>query len=299
MKQLLTAVIAIATLTATLVGCETEYTTYSGPEYIMFSDSLSVLAIQNNDDVFDITIGSTTVCNHDRVMGVEILENKSNAIEGYHYSILSNTVTIKAGQNTTNVQIKGNYDNLQINDSIGFILRIVADQTTEWDIYPENRETKVLLQKIKPFDINDFTGYAIVTSTFLYEYSTSMKRLIETTIDTTEECTIVMHDYLYDGYDVKIKFDTTDVLNPLIEMEDQVMVSSGEAFGTIYGDGYLNMYLAPQYSSYYSTNENFMFQYYIVYVPGMAEGTNTVGLFANTVQWISDDEAEEIKRVGF
>lgn len=299
MKRFLTAVIAVATLTATLVGCETEYTTYSGPEYIMFSDSLSVLAIQNNDNVFDITIGTTTVSNQDRVLGVEILTNRSNAIEGFHYSILSNTVTIKAGENTANVKVRGNYDNLQINDSIGFILSIVTDEDTAWDIYPGSRETKVLLQKTKPFDINDFTGYATVTSTFLYEYSTSMKRLIETSVDTTEECTIIMHDYLYDGYDVKIKFDTTDVLNPLIEMEDQVMVSSGEAFGTIYGDGYLNMYLAPQYASYYSTNENFMFQYYIVYVPGMAEGTNTVGLFANTVKWISDDEAEEIKRVGF
>ncbi|MBP3420318.1 MAG: DUF4984 domain-containing protein [Marinifilaceae bacterium] len=299
MKRFLIIAMTAITLITTLVGCETEYTTYSGSEYVMFADSLSVLAIQNNDDIFDITIGSTTTCNYDRTMAVEILDQRSNAIEGFHYSILSNTVTIKAGENTTNVKVKGNYDNLQINDSIGFTMSLIADKTSEWDIYPNSRETKVLLQKIKPFDINAFTGYAVVTSTFLYEYSTSMNRLIETTIDTTEDCTIVMHDFIYDGYDVKIKFDTTDVLNPLIMMEDQVMVSTGEAFGTIYGDGYLNMYLAPQYTSYYSTNENFMFQYYVVYVPGMAEGTNVVGLFANTIKWISDDEAEEIKRTGF
>ena len=36
-----------------------------------------------------------------------------------------------------------------------------------------------------------------------------------------------------------------------------------------------------------------------LYVPGMAEGTNTVGTFANVVEWISDDEAEKLMREGY
>ena len=30
-----------------------------------------------------------------------------------------------------------------------------------------------------------------------------------------------MKDYFYKGYDLKVKFTTNDLLNPLIEMEDQ------------------------------------------------------------------------------
>lgn len=298
MKRLYRQIALLVGIVALAVGCDAEYVTYKGGKYIMFADTLSVLAIQNNNEIFDITIGTTDICNYDRTVAVEVLENRSNAIEGYHYDILSNTVTIKAGQNVANVQVRGNYDNIQINDSIGFILNLVADEETNWELYNGN-ETKVLLLKTKPFDINDFTGYAVVSSTFLYNYTNSMQRLIHTEVDPEDPCTIILHDYIYDGYDVKIKFDTTDVLNPLIEMEDQVMASTGEAFGTVYGDGYLNIYQPAQYTSYYSTNETFIYQYMVVYVPGMAEGTNVVGAFINAVEWISDDEAEEIKRVGF
>lgn len=301
MRKLFNRLALMAGVAALTISCDAEYVTYNEGEHIMFADSLSVLAIQNSDEIFEITIGATSTCNYDRTLGIEVLESRSNAIEGYHYEILSNTVTIKAGENVTNVLVRGNYDNIQINDSIGFILNIVAGEETEWDLYENGQETKVLLYKTKPFDINDFTGYAVVSSTFLYNYTNSMKRLIHSEVDPENENTIILHDYIYDGYDVKIKFDTTDVLNPLIEMEDQVMVSTGEAFGTVYGDGYLNIYQPAQYTSYYSTNETFIYQYMVVYVPGMDStgNANVVGVFINAVEWISDDEAEEIKRVGF
>ena len=298
MKRLFKAFIAICVLFTTITACDKEYTLYNGPEYIMFADTLNVLPIQNSDEIFDITIGSTVKCNYDRTMAVEIIDSKSNAIEGFHYTLLSNTVTIKAGENTANVQVRGNYENLDIYDSLGFYINLIAAENTKWDMYDCN-ETKVMLQKTKPFNINDFTGYALVQSTFLYQYGTSMNRVIKTELDPENENTVILKNYLYDGYDVKIEFDTTDVLNPLLKMEDQVMVSSGEAYGTVYGDGYLNIYQAPQYTSYYSTNETFIFQYMVVYVPGMAEGTNVVGLFANTVKWISEDEAKELIKEGY
>ena len=298
MRRIYNAIIAISILFTTVTACNCEYTLYNGPEYIMFADTLNVLPIQNSDEIFDITIGSTVKCNYDRTMAVEIIDSKSNAIEGLHYTILSNTVTIKAGEYTANVQVKGNYENININDSIGFYMNLIASDNTKWDLYDCN-ETKVMLQKIKPFDINDFTGYAHVQSTFLYQYGSSMNRVIKTEIDPKDPEAVILRDYLYDGYDVKIKFETTDVLNPLLIMDDQVMVSTGEAFGTIYGDGYLNMYQSPQYTSYYSTNETFIFQYVIVYVPGMDAGTETVGLFANIIKWISEDEANELKKQGY
>ena len=138
----------------------------------------------------------------------------------------------------------------------------------------------------------------MITSTFLYNYAGGYNRLIKTSVDPTEENTIIMHDYLYDGYDVKIRFTTDDALNPLIEMDDQPMASTGEAFNQKYGDGMLHLYQPSAYISYYSSCEKFVYQYMTVWVPGMEAGTETVGSFINVIKWISDDEARLLKSEG-
>ena len=45
--------------------------------------------------------------------------------------------------------------------------------------------------------------------------------------------------------------------------------------------------------SYYSTCEQFIFQYFTLYVPGMA-GNNVVGTFASAIEWVSADEAKRL-----
>ena len=82
-------------------------------------------------------------------------------------------------------------------------------------------------------------------------------------------------------------------------MDDQRFASTADAFGTLYGDGYINVYQPTAYTSYYSSCEKFIFQYMTLYVPGMPEGQNVVGTFVNAVEWISDDEAEKLKREGY
>ena len=82
MKQLLLGIAAIIMLAAGVSGCgDIDRTTYSGPEYVMFSDTLSVYPVQNSDDWFDIPVVATTVCDYDRTFGVEIDDKASNAIE--------------------------------------------------------------------------------------------------------------------------------------------------------------------------------------------------------------------------
>ena len=66
-------------------------------------------------------------------------------------------------------------------------------------------------------------------------------RLTTSEVVEGEENTIVVRGYYYDGYDIKIKFTRNKVLDPLIEMEQQLCASTGEAFGTIYGNGKLLM----------------------------------------------------------
>ena len=299
-KILFSAIVSLVSLVG-FTGCEEERTVYSGPQYIMFADTLSVLGVENNGEYADIYISATKTMDKDLTLAVEVIEQESSAIEGVHYTIESNTVVIKAGELSASVRIRGHYENLEVTDELPEIrLRLISPEETHWNLY-ENKglETKVMLQKVCPFDIHAFTGYAMITSTFLYNYVGGYNRLIKTELDPTEENTIIMRDFYYDGYDVKLRFTTDDPLNPLIEMDDQPLVTTGEAFGTKYGDGMLHIYQPSNYVSYYSACEKFIYQYITLWVPGMAAGTNTVGTFIHAIEWISDDEARVLMNQGY
>jgi hypothetical protein len=100
----------------------------------------------------------------------------------------------------------------------------------------------------------------------------------------------------YEGYDIEVKFDDSNPLEPRVILPDvQVLGSTGEAFGTIYGDGKLLMSEPMGYTSYFGACENFMVLYTMMYV----ENVGTVGTYVNIFEWISKDEAERIKREGF
>ena len=299
-KILFSTVVLLVSLIG-FTSCEEERTVYSGSQYIMFADTLSVIGVEDNGEYADIYISATRAIDKDLTLAVEVIEQESSAIEGVHYTIESNTVVIKAGELSTNVRIRGHYENLIVDENLPEIkLRLISPEETQWGLY-ENKglETKVMLQKVCPFDINAFTGYAMITSTFLYNYVGGYNRLIKTELDPTEENTIIMRDFYYDGYDVKLRFTTDDPLNPLIEMDDQPLVTTGEAFGTKYGDGMLHIYQPSNYVSYYSACEKFIYQYITLWVPGMAAGTNTVGTFIHAIEWISDDEARILMNQGY
>ena len=96
-KNILTIIVAFVAVVSSFTGCKPEYTTSSGPNYIMFSDTLYEMAVVDNESYFDVPVVATRSCDYDRNVAVEIVDAGSNAIEGKHYSIESNTVTIKAG----------------------------------------------------------------------------------------------------------------------------------------------------------------------------------------------------------
>ena len=298
MKRKYTIIYALMALLLIMAGCKEEHTTYKGPNYIMFSDSLYVLPVQNNEEYFDIPVAATQACTYDRTIAVEIIDKESNAIEGLHYTLMENTVTIKAGERGANVRVRGLYDNIAVTDSLGFTLRLVTEKDTQWDMY--GTDANIILRKTCPFNIYDFEGYIVLNSTYLYDYTVVDKRLVRAEVDTEEENTIIVKDYFYDGYDVKLKFTTKDPLNPLIEMEEQVFGPTDEAFGTIYGDGKIRMLQPNGYTSYYSSCEGFVYQYMTLYVMNPDESIyGTVGTFINVLKWITDDEAEKLKREGY
>ena len=302
-NRILTTLIAVVVVALCFTSCKPEYTTYSGPNYILFSDTLYDMAVVDDETFFEVPVVATCACDYDRNVAVEIVDAGSNAIEGKHYSIESNTITIKAGELRANVRVKGYPNNIEVSDSLGFKLQLLTADEEKWGLY--GNTANVLVRKACKFDINTFVGPCVVSSTYIMSYMDADMILTRSEIDPKEKNTIIIKDYFYKGYDVKIKFEVDDIYNPLIRMEDQRFAATAEAFGTKYGDGYINVYQPTTYVSYYSSCEKFIFQYMTLYVPGMTPGVNIptsdnlIGTFVNAVEWISEDEAEKLKREGY
>lgn len=301
MKKLLIGCMAAVAALIAFSGCDQDKVVYSGPNYLMFSDTLYTYAVQETNEIFNVPVSATVPADYDRTFGVEVIDKESNAVEGKHYKILSNTVTIKAGEMSTDVKVQGLYKNIGITDSLGFALRLVIPDTEQWSLY--KNEAKVVMQKICPFDIKNFKGYCKVTSSYLSSDYYPKKvdlRLVTSDIVEGKENTIVVHGLYFDGYDMEIKFNRKDVLEPLVEMEEQICGSTGEAFNTIHGDGKLRLNQPTAYTSFYSTNENFILQYVTMSVNNK-DGSyyGTVGTFVNLLEWISEAEAEKLKEQGY
>lgn len=278
----------------TMVCCESERQIYDGPNYIMFSSERHDLGVMDSEEWFEIPITATRTADHDRNVGVEIIAARSSAIYGMHYTIESTTVTIPAGELNAMLRIKGYPDAISVSDNLGITLNLVLEDEDVWEEY--GTETEVYLHKCCPLDMNAFTGYAVLTSTWIMQYMNAESLLVKTHLDDTTPNTIVVESMYYDGYDIRITFLNENRLEPFVEMpEPQVAGSTGEAFGTIYGNGKLMMMQPADSGSYYSPCEGFLLQYVTMYV----EEVGTVGTYANILEWISDDEAERIMREGF
>jgi hypothetical protein len=260
----------------------------------MFSSERHDLGVMDSEEWFEIPITATRTADHDRNVGVEIIAARSSAIYGMHYTIESTTVTIPAGELNAMLRIKGYPDAISVSDNIGITLNLVLEDEDVWEEY--GTETEVYLHKCCPLDMNAFTGYAVLTSTWIMQYMNAESLLVKTHLDDTTPNTIVVESMYYDGYDIRITLLNENRLEPFVEMpEPQVAGSTGEAFGTIYGNGKLMMMQPADSGSYYSPCEGFLLQYVTMYV----EEVGTVGTYANILEWISDDEAERIMREGF
>lgn len=290
--QYINSLVALLAAILTL-GCQSENNTYEGPNYILFSEQSYTFGIIDNEEWLEVPISATRTANHDRYIGVEVVASKSSAIEDLHYTLESTTLCIPEGKLTTSLRIRGIADNISVGSNPTITLRLVLNEEDVWEEY--GTECCVELQRCCKFDINNFEGYAVLTSTWCMQYMNTESRLVHTHSES-ENDVVVIEDMFYEDYDIRIKLEKEDRLNPLAGLDgEQVVGSTGEAFGTIYGDGKLLITEAMGTTSYYSMCEGFVLLYTTMYV----DGVGTVGTYVNILEWISDDEAERIMREGF
>ena len=293
---ILSAFVAVAAM----VACDEEYVTYNDAEYVMFAEEQSTNMVLADQEYFTVPVASTVACDYDRTFGVEVVDKGSNAIEGKHYRLLSNSVTIPAGELAADVKVAGLYENIEPTDSLGFVLKLVMPEQLKFNLYEGSDQTKVVMYKSCPFDRNNFTGWCILTSMLLRDYpgdNPSYQRLIRTEAHPTEPNTVILRSAFYDGYDLTITFNPENPANPLVTMDkDQVVSDEASVFGQILGDNHILGTHSFYYPSYFNSCQHFVELWMQVYVENLGESVGTVGHYYNILEWISDEEAERLQR---
>lgn len=297
MKQIFKYIAMSFVAAMALNACQERYVQYEGAEYVMFADTLAVYPVMEGADQFSIPVVSTVTRDYDRTFGVEVLDKLSNAIERKHYSLESNTITIKAGETRADVKVRGHFENIGEADSLGFALQLVMKDELVMPLY--GKQTKAVLMKTGKFDRSKFTGYCVLSSMFLQNYSQNgeYNRLIFTEPHPTLKNTVICRNWLKDGYDVELTFNDEDPLMPIVTMARTVASDQGSFFGTAYGQWGDKLYVRSSnlaQSIFYPLGG-----YLYIWTEISVDEYGIVGNFYNVMQWVTDEEAERIKREGF
>lgn len=277
MKKFFNSLLLLTAIVCGFAGCDADETVYVGPEYVMFSDSVAVMPVFDKDTVFKVNVASTVSCDYDRNFAVEVLDVKSNAIQGVHYELLEHNVTIKAGERAGFVTMKGYYDNIAPKDSLNVCLKLVEDQRLKWGLYPE--VINIALVKCYPFDINAFTGNIRMYASFPFSSDQVKTFLLEA--EKKDDKTLILKEAFAHNYDLKIKFDDSDPLNPIVDIPSQVGFADG-SYGLVY------VRTVETSPSVYRVPDQVIMLQLEFYIPGVG----SFGVHKVALQWITQEEAD-------
>ncbi|MEG0948403.1 MAG: DUF4984 domain-containing protein [Bacteroidales bacterium] len=263
-------------LLAVFSSCDSEPIYYDDAEYVMFSDSVAVVPVVTDEEYIDFHIASTVSRPYDRHFAVEVLENQSNVVEGFHYEIENPNVFIKAGEKSGTIRIKGLYDNVRSTDSLSLQLRLLASDEVISDLYGDRM--RVMFQKCYPLNIDDYTGNLLMYASF--PFSSSIKTYLRKAEKRTENSLVISAPFSY-GYDMILYFDGSDPLYPLVTVKEHYSM-----IDTNYGK--VSARTVDHTPSFFDGENRRIYLKMEFYVRGMGN----FGVNGFVFEWITPEEAE-------
>lgn len=288
MKKFWNSLLMFSIVAVWVTSCQSDDIAYSDKEYVMFADTVYTMPVLDKDETFTVPVAATTTASYDRKYAVEIVNDKSNVVRGFHFDFVdnSNNVVIKAGERVANVLLKGHYSNVAREDSLRLTLRLVEPEAQKWNLY--GNETHVDFVKCHPFVMNDFlmiknnddkvnlTMYASFpfdTNTNAYSVKAYKKN----------EHTLMLKDMFGTSGtgEIRVMFDDSDPLDLLVTVPEQAAFREA-SYGTVW------IRSTAQYPSYFNTFDNFFILYLEAYVPQIGG----FGVYQYIFKCIDDNEAE-------
>lgn len=272
-------------LLAAFCGCDSDDNKvyYEGPNYVLFADSLMDMPVTEDENrLFDVYVGTTQASDVDRNYIVDVEPSKTNAIEGYHFELLSRNVTIKAGERTAQVQLKGYYNRMNVDDSLAVTLKLVGAETETSSIYKD--ETNIRLYKCMPLRIDDYVGDVRVSATFPFSTSQVTQYLIKT--EKKDEQTLILKSPFDGSHDLVLKFhpNDEDPFDNDIDMTEQIAFIDAN-----YGE--IAMRTVSNAPSYYLPSE----RAFVLYLESFMPLIGSFGAYYYIFEWITPEQAEAEK----
>lgn len=278
MKKIIYTAVAAALVAMASCSSQMEETVYEGNNFVQFSDSIYNMPVTKDEPVFEVPVVMSRAASEDRNVIVDVDLSKTNATEGYHFTIESRNVTIPAGKLVGKARLHGVYDHIANNDSLAITLRIVGEEALENKMY--GTQTNVQLVKCMPFNIDDYVGDLVLTCTFPYSTSYTSEFLCSSV--KVNDSTLVVKAPFEDNRDLRLDFHTgkNNPFDRNIDMKEQV------AFTDV-NFGQLSMATVPNAPSYYLPAD----RAFVLYLDAYLVGLGTFGSYYYIFQWISPDEA--------
>lgn len=266
-----------------MASCENNTIHYDGPDYIVFTDSLLDMPVtEDEEELFEVTFGTAHAADKDLNYMVDIDLRRTNAIEGYHFDIVSRNVTIKAGERMGTVKLKGYYNHMNINDSLAVTLKLLDMEGKTPEMY--NDWTRVRLHKCMPFNLDDYTGNMRLSCTFPFSTSTVTKFLVTT--EKKNDSTLIVKSPFDDAHDLTLKFHTArqNPFDTTIDMVEQIAFTD-----SYYGE--VAMSTIDGVASYYLPADRAFVLILNVFIPKIGSFGNYYYIF----EWVSPEQAEAEK----
>ncbi|EDY94177.1 DUF4843 domain-containing protein [Phocaeicola plebeius] len=284
-KNIFSTLFGLLLMVAGFSSCNQEEKFYNGPQYALFSDSLYLMpVVENPDEVFTVPVGVTNVADYDRHYAVEVVNEKSTAVRGYHYDFVDGTenITIKKGETTAEIKLKGDYNKFMREDTLKACFRLIAPKEEISSAYKD--ETVVEMLQCKSFVMDEFLkegGNIEMIASFPFGENAASYLVKGEKIDDHS-----MQVYIFDDEErlpIRLNFDDSDPLNPTITVPEQ------EAF---YESSFSRVYVrsVEQYPCYFNTYENFFVLWLEVFVPQ----AGSFGVYQYAFRCLTQEEADDM-----
>ena len=266
---------------------------YEGEDFVLFADSDYVMPLTEDNRVFEIPVGFATSAPYDRTVAVAVDVKQSNAIEDYHFLVENHNVKVAAGQTTGMLRLRGCYNHVEsVDDSLCVTLRLLPHEgqtPTQQNqssaslhgtsaLYGST--TRVHLQKVRPFRIEDYVGDLRLTCTF--PFSTSSVTNFNVKSEKINDSTLVVRKPFDDNRDLVLNFHTgkSNPFDQNIDMREQVAFTDA-TFGQV------SMATVEGAPSYYLPED----RAFVLYLNAYLSHLGSFGSYYYIFQWISPDQA--------
>ncbi len=283
MKKHISHITLLCCLLASFCGCDSDNIYYEGPDFVLFSDSAMNMPVTEDEGrLFDVYIATTQAADIDRNYIVDVDLSRTNAIEGYHFELLSRNVTIKAGERSGRVSLKGYYGHMNVNDSLAVTLKLIGAEGKISPIYKDY--ANIRLYKCMPFNIDDYVGDVRVSATF--PFSTSQITKFITKTEKKDENTLIVKAPFDSTHDLTLKFHSNriDPFDNDIDMVEQTAFTDAT-----YGE--VAMRTLPSVPSYYLPEDRAFVLYLEAFIPLIG----SFGAYYYIFEWITPEQAEAEK----